>query len=126
MRISDWSSDVCSSDLGPMELNIPAIKGIGDSLIYLVARYGDNGSIYDVDFRPLPGVDRQPRGAGLTTLDHLTHTVYRGRMKAWADFYARLFNFRETRYFDIEGKLTGLQSTPMTSPRGKHLLPINE
>src|SRR3546814_2975743 len=88
---------VVGSTAGPMELNIPAIKGIGDSLIYLVDRYGDNGSIYDVDFRPLPGVDRQPRGAGLTTLDHLTHNVYRGRMKEWADFYERLLNFQIRR-----------------------------
>ena len=92
---------------GPMELNIPAIKGIGDSLIYLVDRYAGNGSgvsIYDVDFVPLPGVEQHPRGAGLTYIDHLTHNVHRGRMEEWAGFYERLFNFREIRYFDIEGQ----------------------
>jgi 4-hydroxyphenylpyruvate dioxygenase len=109
-----------------MELNIPAIKGIGDSLIYLVDRYGDNGSIYDVDFKAIPGVDQHPRGAGLTYIDHLTHNVYRGRMKEWATFYERHFNFREIRYFDIEGKLTGLKSKAMTSPCGKIRIPINE
>jgi 4-hydroxyphenylpyruvate dioxygenase len=118
---------------GPMELAIPAIKGIGDSLIYLVDRYagapgagGANVSIYDIDFVPLPGADPQPRGAGLTSIDHLTHNVYRGRMEEWASFYARLFNFREVRYFDIEGKLTGLKSKAMTSPCGKIRIPINE
>jgi 4-hydroxyphenylpyruvate dioxygenase len=114
---------------GPMELNIPAIKGIGDSLIYLVDRYPGNGtgvSIYDVDFVPLPGVEQQPRGAGLTYIDHLTHNVHRGRMEEWAGFYERLFNFRELRYFDIEGKLTGLKSKAMTSPCGKIRIPINE
>jgi len=118
---------------GPMELNIPAIKGIGDSLIYLVDRYpgspasgGSNVSIYDVDFVPLPGVDQHPQGAGLTYIDHLTHNVHRGRMGEWADFYARIFNFREIRYFDIEGKLTGLKSKAMTSPCGKIRIPINE
>ena len=90
-----------------MELNIPAIEGIGDSLIYLVDRYGEHGSIYDVDFDVLPGVERNPKGVGLTYIDHLTHNVHRGRMDEWADFYERLFNFREIRYFDIEGKLTG-------------------
>ncbi len=102
---------------GPMELNIPAIKGIGDSLIYLVDRYPGNGtgvSIYDIDFVPLPGVDQHPSGAGLTYVDHLTHNVHRGRMEEWAGFYERLFNFREIRYFDIEGKLTGLKSKAMT------------
>ena len=118
---------------GHMELNIPAIKGIGDSLIYLVDRYpgapanaGHDVSIYDIDFLPLPGVPQHPSGAGLTEIDHLTHNVHRGRMDEWSDFYARLFNFREIRYFDIEGKLTGLRSKAMTSPCGKIRIPINE
>lgn len=111
---------------GPMELNIPAIKGIGDSLIYLVDRYGEPHSIYDVDFVPLPGVEQRPKGAGLTCIDHLTHNVHRGRMAEWSGFYERLFNFRELRYFDIEGMLTGLKSRAMTSPDGKIRIPINE
>src|SRR3546814_18600362 len=109
-----------------MELNIPAIKGIGDSLIYLVDRYGDRGTIYDVDFMPLPGAERNPAGCGLTYVDHLTHNVHRGRMSEWSAFYERLFNFREIKYFDIEGKLTGLKSKAMTSPFGKIRIPINE
>src|SRR5476649_1063171 len=112
--------------VGPMELNIPAIKGIGDSLIYLVDRYGERGSIYDVDFEFLPGVDHNPKGVGLTYIDHLTHNVHRGRMDEWSSFYERLFNFREIRYFDIEGKLTGLKSRAMTSPDGRIRIPINE
>jgi len=116
---------------GPMELNIPAIKGIGDSLIYLVDRYpgadaSGGVSIYDIDFVPLPHVEQHPEGAGLTMIDHLTHNVHRGRMEEWAGFYERLFNFREVRYFDIEGKLTGLKSKAMTSPCGKIRIPINE
>jgi 4-hydroxyphenylpyruvate dioxygenase len=126
---------------GPMELNIPAIKGIGDSLIYLVDRWrGKDGAapgsigdiaIYDVDFVPIPGAGDGlapggHRGHGLTLIDHLTHNVHRGRMKEWADFYSKLFEFREVRYFDIEGKLTGLKSKAMTSPCGKIRIPINE
>jgi 4-hydroxyphenylpyruvate dioxygenase len=112
--------------VGPMELNIPAIEGIGGSLIYLVDRYGPGGSIYDIDFKPLPGANQAPKGAGLTYIDHLTHNVIRGRMDQWAKFYEKLFNFREIRYFDIEGKLTGLKSKAMTSPCGKIRIPINE
>ena len=110
--------------VGPMELNIPAIEGIGGSLIYLVDRYGEH-TIYDVDFIAAAGA--QPAvAAGLTRIDHLTHNVHRGRMRLWAEFYQRLFNFREIRYFDIEGKLTGLRSQAMTSPDGKIRIPINE
>jgi 4-hydroxyphenylpyruvate dioxygenase len=112
--------------VGPMELNIPAIAGIGGSLIYLVDRYGPAGSIYDIDFRPVPGADANPRGVGLTYIDHLTHNVHRGRMAQWARFYESIFNFREIRYFDIEGKVTGLKSKAMTSPCGKIRIPINE
>jgi 4-hydroxyphenylpyruvate dioxygenase len=111
--------------VGPMELNIPAIKGLGDSLIYLVDRYGDR-DIYDVDFVSVEAVEPPPEGVSLTYIDHLTHNVYRGRMDLWAGYYERLFNFRETRYFDIEGKLTGLHSRAMTSPCGKIRIPINE
>jgi 4-hydroxyphenylpyruvate dioxygenase len=111
--------------VGPMELNIPAIEGIGGSLLYLVDRYGDH-SIYDVDFVPVPGSEARPEGAGLAGIDHLTHNVHQGRMAEWARFYERLFNFREIRYFDIEGKLTGLRSKAMTSPCGKIRIPINE
>ena len=110
--------------VGPMELNIPAIEGIGGSLIYLVDRYGER-TIYDVDFVPLVG-DPAPAGVGLTGIDHLTHNVHKGRMRLWAEFYERLFNFREIRHFDIEGKLTGLRSQAMTSPDGKIRIPINE
>lgn len=112
--------------VGPMELNIPAIRGIGRSLIYLVDRYGDNHSIYDVDFVPLDGVDWNPRGIGLTAIDHLTHNVHFGGMDKWVEFYQWLFNFHEIRYFDIHGKATGLKSRAMTSPCGKIRIPINE
>lgn len=108
---------------GPMELNIPAIEGIGGSALYLVDRYGGH-TIYDVDFAPVG--DAAVPGAGLTSLDHLTHNVFRGRMDHWAKFYEDLFNFREIRYFDIEGKLTGLKSRAMTSPDGKIRIPLNE
>ena len=109
----------------PMELNIPAVEGIGGSLLYLVDRYGDH-DIYEVDFVPIPDADQHPFGMGLTYIDHLTHNVYRGEMDTWAGFYERLFNFREIRYFDIEGKLTGLKSRAMTSPCGRIRIPINE
>src|SRR6195256_2421239 len=109
---------------GPMELNIPCIEGIGGSLIYLVDLYGER-SIYDVDFLPVAG-GAPAEAAGLTLIDHLTHNVGRGRMDVWAGFYQKLFNFREIRYFDIEGKHTGLLSRAMTSPCGKIRIPINE
>ncbi len=110
--------------IGPMELAIPAIEGIGGSRLYLVDRYGPS-TIYDVDFEPVapsPAV----RQTGLTYVDHLTHNVARGNMDEWAGFYEKLFNFRELKYFDIEGKMTGLRSRAMTSPCGKIHIPINE
>jgi 4-hydroxyphenylpyruvate dioxygenase len=112
--------------VGPNELDLPAIEGIGGLQIYLVDRYGAKGSIYDVDFNWLGERDPKPAGAGLWYIDHLTHNVYRGRLDEWAAFYERLFNFRQIRYFDIEGKLTGLHSRAMTSPDGKIRIPINE
>ena len=109
---------------GPMELNIPAIEGIGGSHLYLVDRYGAQ-EIYDVDFRAVPGAVKGS-AIGLHTLDHLTHNVNRGRMGYWADFYERIFGFRQIRYFDIEGQSTGLFSKAMTAPDDKIRIPLNE
>ncbi len=113
-----------TGQIGPMEVNIPAIEGIGGSLLYFVDRYGPQGTIYDIDFVPLE--NDGDGGVGLTYVDHLTHNVERGNMDEWAGFYERLFGFRELKYFDIEGKLTGLKSRAMVSPCGKIRIPINE
>lgn len=104
---------------------IPAILGVGGSLIYFVDYQNDIPN-YASHFSPLPSRDASHFGAGLTYLDHVTHNLHRGEMDKWADFYQRLFNFREIRYFDIEGKLTGLKSRAMTSPCGKIRIPLNE
>jgi 4-hydroxyphenylpyruvate dioxygenase len=111
---------------GPMELKLPAIKGIGGAPLYLIDRYGEGTSIYDIDFKFVEGVDRHPKGHGLKIIDHLTHNVYRGRMAYWASFYEKIFNFREIRYFDIKGEYTGLTSKAMTAPDGKIRIPLNE
>ena len=111
---------------GPMELRLPEIKGIGGAPIYLIDRFEEGKSIYDIDFEFIDGVDRHPKGAGLRLIDHLTHNVYRGRMAHWAAFYERLFNFREIRFFDIKGEYTGLTSKAMTAPDGKIRIPLNE
>ncbi len=112
--------------VGPGELSIPAVKGIGGSLLYFVERYGEKGSIWEVDFEWLGERDPHPEQAGMYYLDHLTHNVMRGRMDHWAGWYGDLFNFREIRFFNIEGKLTGLISRALTSPCGKIRIPINE
>ncbi len=119
------------SRTGVMELRIPAIRGIGGALVYLVDRYAtlENSnalSIYDIDFVYEPGAERNPVGAGFAKIDHLTHNVYSGRMAHWAAFYERIFNFREIRYFDIKGEYTGLTSKAMTAPDGKIRIPLNE
>jgi 4-hydroxyphenylpyruvate dioxygenase len=128
-RAIDLGAKPFHGKVGPMELNIPALEGIGGSLIYLVDRYPGNGgnlSIYDVDFVPIAGAAPHPPGAGLVEIDHLTHNVYAGRMDVWAEFYTKLFGFREIRYFDIQGRKTGLTSRALASPCGKIRIPINE
>ncbi|QMW24621.1 4-hydroxyphenylpyruvate dioxygenase [Sandaracinobacteroides saxicola] len=107
--------------VGPMELNIPAIRGIGGANLYLVEERQPD--IYAVDFE---SVDSPDIGVGLHTLDHLTHNVGRGQMARWADYYERIFGFREIRYFDIQGQKTGLFSKAMTAPDNKIRIPLNE
>ena len=107
-------------------VNAPVVKGIGDCMLYLIDRYGDAGSIYDTDYEPIPGAEQHPKGFGLTFIDHLTHNLYFGNMQKWSDYYERLFNFREIRYFDIKGVKTGLVSKAMTAPDGIVRIPLNE
>ena len=116
-------ADVSQASLA---LDVPAIKGIGNSLLYFVDVYGAKGSTFDAEFDWLGKRDPTPAGDGLYYLDHLTHNVGRGRMDLWAGFYERIFNFREIRYFDIKGEYTGLFSRALTSPDGKIRIPINE
>ncbi len=125
-RALDLGAQPLETQTGPMELRLPAIKGIGGAPLYLIDRFEDGRSIYDIDFRFVDGVERRPRGVGLRLIDHLTHNVYRGRIQYWAGFYERLFNFREIRYFDIKGEYTGLTSRAMTAPDGKIRIPLNE
>lgn len=125
-RALECGAEPVEVETGPMELRLPAIKGIGGATVYLIDRYAEGVSIYDIDFTWLEGVDRRPEGCGFHTLDHLTHNVYRGRMQYWANYYEKLFNFREIRYFDIKGEYTGLLSKAMTAPDGKIRIPLNE
>ena len=125
-RAQELGAKALVNEPGPMELSLPGIEAIGGSRIFFIDRYDQAASIYDIDFKPIPGANQHPEGVGLTEIDHLTNNVFRGRMDHWAQFYERLFNFREIRYFDIEGKLTGLKSRAMTSPDGKIRIPINE
>ncbi len=125
-RALDLGAQPINIPTGPMELRLPAIKGIGGAPLYLIDRYGDDLSIYDIDFVYLDGIERHPKGCGFKVIDHLTHNVYRGRMNYWAGFYEKLFNFREIRYFDIKGEYTGLLSKAMTAPDGRIRIPLNE
>ena len=125
-RVLELGAQPIEIPTGPNELHLPAIKGIGGAPIYLIDRYEDDLSIYDIDFRFIEGEDRHPVGCGFHTIDHLTHNVYRGRIDFWADYYEKLFNFREIRYFDIKGEYTGLTSKAMTAPDGKIRIPLNE
>ncbi|MEO7326889.1 MAG: 4-hydroxyphenylpyruvate dioxygenase [Dokdonella sp.] len=107
-------------------VDAPVVKGIGDCMLYLIDRYGSAGNIYDADYVAIEGAEADPPGFGLTFIDHLTHNLYFGNMQKWSDYYERLFNFREIRYFDIKGAKTGLVSKAMTAPDGIVRIPLNE
>ena len=125
-RTIEMGAQPVDMQTGPMELRLPAIKGIGGAPLYLIDRYTLGASIYDIDFVYLPDVDPYPQGVGFNVIDHLTHNVYRGRMDHWANFYEKYFNFREIRHFDIKGQQTGLLSRAMTAPDNKIRIPLNE
>lgn len=125
-RALDLGAQPIDIPTGPMELKLPAIRGIGGAILYLIDRYEEGSSIYDIDFNFRDDVDRHPTGHGFQLIDHLTHNVYRGRMEHWAKYYEKLFNFREIRRFDIKGQHTGLRSQAMTAPDGKIRIPLNE
>ncbi|WP_368187408.1 4-hydroxyphenylpyruvate dioxygenase [Aestuariibius sp. HNIBRBA575] len=104
-------------------MNVPAIVGIGGSLIYFIDQYYE-ANPYNAEFDWVH--DAHPTGIGFFYLDHLTHNVHKGNMDVWFRFYGDIFNFKEIRFFDIEGKFTGLLSRALTSPCGRIRIPINE
>ncbi|RUO79426.1 4-hydroxyphenylpyruvate dioxygenase [Pseudidiomarina taiwanensis] len=114
-------------DVAAGEADYPAVYGIGASVLNFIDNYQDL-EVYKQDFDFYDGWEQKMKdhAAGLYEVDHLTHNVFRGNMDTWAGFYERIGNFREIRYFDIEGKLTGLLSRAMTAPCGKIRIPINE
>lgn len=104
---------------------MPAIQGVGGSVIYFVDHHHDVPN-YSDQFTPLAAVPATKPAPELTYIDHVTHNLHRGNMNIWAEFYEGIFGFREVRYFDIEGRVTGLKSRAMTSPCGKIRIPLNE
>lgn len=124
-RAKEKGADPITHKPDTLALDVPAIEGIGGSVLYMVDKYGEE-SAYQDEYEPIPGADQTPEGVGLMYVDHLTHNVHRGEMDTWRDYYQRLFNFREIRYFDIKGEQTGLVSRAMTSPDGWVRIPINE
>ena len=125
-RAIELGAEPVEVETGIMELKLPAIRAIGGGLLYLIDRYEEGSTIYDIDFEFIEGVDRNPKGVGLEVIDHLTHNVYRGRMDYWAKYYEELFGFRQVRFFDIKGEYTGLVSRAMSAPDGKIRIPLNE
>lgn len=121
-RAVDMGAQPLEIPMGPMELRLPAIKGIGGAPLYLIDRF----DLFDIDFRYFPGIEPHAEGLGLREIDHLTHNVYRGRMDYWAEFYRKYFSFREIRYFDLQGEQTGLLSRAMTAPDNRIRIPLNE
>ena len=125
-RALEMGAEPVDIPAGPMELKLPAIRSIGGGVLYLIDRYAEGATIYDIDFTFFEGVDRNPVGTGLELIDHLTHNVYRGRMDYWANYYEKLFGFRQVRFFDISGEYTGLLSRAMSAPDGRIRIPLNE
>jgi len=103
------------------------LEGIGGSMLYLVDRYGEAGTIYDA-WDQIPGADEAEaaNNVGLDLLDHLTHNVRRGQMRTWSTFYNQIFGFEEQKYFDIKGQATGLFSQAMIAPDKAIRIPLNE
>src|SRR5690606_10187065 len=124
-QVLERGAELVADKADTRAVGVPVIKGIGDCMLYLVDRYGESGSVYG-DYVAIEGADQDPKGFGLTFIDHLTHNLYFGNMKQWADYYERLFNFREIRYFDIKRAKTGLVSKAMTAPDGIVRIPLNE
>jgi 4-hydroxyphenylpyruvate dioxygenase len=95
-----------------MELNIPGIHGVGDSLVYFVDRYRDF-SIYDVDFVPLAATEPKPPAlAGLHWFG-VVQAILGERTRDWMDFYETLFGFSvlpQGRYFGVLPNGTLLES----------------
>lgn len=114
-----------SGDFKGEKGEIPAIYGIGDSLIYFIDDYTDKNRYQKLGFKELPN-PRIVADKGFIAIDHLTNNVFKGEMAKWCDFYKGIFGFTEIKYFDIRGAKTGLTSFALKAPDGSFCIPINE
>lgn len=100
------------------------IQGFGDVLNEFVER---PMSQFRAGFKKLESDPQaKPLSARVARIDHLTNNVPKGEMRKWVDFYKQIYGFEVTRYFDIKGQKTGLESEVVQLPNGAVIIPINE
>lgn len=101
-----------------------SIQGFGDVVNEFVERPAGE---FRPGFQPI-GTDptARPLGTRVSRIDHLTNNVPKGQMEHWVEFYKRTYGFVETRYFDIKGSKTGLNSKVVQLADNSIIIPINE
>ena len=107
------------------DYDMPAIMGVGGSIIYFVDNHKDDQRWEKLGFKDLDAPIKVA-SKGFALIDHLTNNVYKGKLEPLSNFYKEVFGFTEVRHFDIDGRQTGLLSYALRSPCGSFCIPINE
>ncbi len=100
-----------------------SIQGFGDVLNEFVEK---PNSVFRAGFVKTQDTDARPLNQRAARIDHLTNNVPKGEMKKWVEFYQRVYGMQVTRYFDIKGAKTGLQSEVVQLANNAVIIPINE
>jgi 4-hydroxyphenylpyruvate dioxygenase len=108
--------------VAPGELDIPAVRGLGGSLLYFIDQKGGLDRLWDVDFEPL---DPAEGGAGLTKIDHLSQTMRYEEVLTWLLFYTSLLHLDKTPAQAVIDPGGVVQSQVVQSPDGSFRLVLN-
>ncbi len=117
-------ADSFEQPVGPRELTIPAIRGVGGGLLYFIDETSDLGKVWETEFQPVAD-EEPPTAAGLITVDHVGQTVPFVEMLSWLLFYTSIFRTRKAAMVDIVDPAGIVRSQAIENDDGSLRLTLN-
>ena len=113
-----------SQPVGAGELDIPAIKGVGGSVVHFIDEKSDLHRVWDIEFAPVPK-ERAAQPSGLRRVDHVAQTMHYQEMQSWLTYYLSTFEMEKADVVDVADPSGVVLSQALASPEGEVRLNLN-